>query len=491
MASQEEIRDVRIQKLHILKDRGINPYPATAPHTHTLREITDSFDALSGGDDVTVVGRIMSIRGQGAIRFVDIFDGTAKFQIVFKKDVDLSYIGTDVDDAFELFGETADAGDFIACTGALFVTQKGQHSIEAHAWQMLTKSLLAIPTEHFGIKDDDDRFRKRYLDILLNPELRDLFDKKAKFWDVTRNFLKDRGFLEVETPTLEITTGGAEARPFKTHHNDFDLDVFLRISVGELWQKRLMAAGFPKVFEIGRVYRNEGSSLEHLQEFTNMEFYTAFTGVSEGKELVKSLYQTIAQDVFGTTKFETRGHTFDLADEWTEIDYVAHVKEVTGIDVLEADESAMAEKLHELGVTFEGENRERMTDSLWKYCRKKISGPAFLVNHPKLVAPLSKDLEGQPGKTDMFQVIIAGSEIGRAHAELNDPLEQAERFKVQQALIDAGDDEAMMEDKEFVEMLEYGMPPTFGFGFGERFFAFLIDKPIRETQLFPLMRPRD
>jgi lysyl-tRNA synthetase class 2 len=252
-----------------------------------------------------------------------------------------------------------------------------------------------------------------------------------------------------------------------------------------------MAAGFSRTFEIGRVYRNEGGSAEHLQEFTNMEFYASYMNIEEGKKLVRDLYIKIAQDVFGKTAFETRGHKFDLADEWKDIDYVEEVKRQTGIDVLEDSEEKMEQTLKKLGVKFEGENRERMTDSLWKYCRKNISGPVYLVNHPKVVAPLSKENREDDRKTEMFQVIIAGSEIGRAHAELNNPLDQEERFLIQKKLIEKGDEEAMMPDAEFVEMLEYGMPPCFGFGFGERFFAFLVDKPVRETQLFPLMRPKE
>lgn len=306
-----------------------------------------------------------------------------------------------------------------------------------------------------------------------------------------RTFLKDRGFLEVETPTLELTTGGAEATPFKTHHNDFDLDVYLRISVGELWQKKLMAAGYPRTFEIGRVYRNEGSSPDHLQEFTNMEFYAAFMTTDEGKKLARELAITLAQEVFGTTEFTTRGHTFDLTNEWPDIDYITEVEKQTGINVLEAGEDDMKAKLEELGVEYAGDNRERLTDSLWKYCRKSITGPAFLVGHPKLIAPLSKTHPDNPQLTEMFQVLIAGSEMARAHAELNDPIEQRARFEEQKKLLEAGDTEAMMPDWEYVEAMEHGMPPNFGFAYGDRLFAFLADKPLRETVMFPLMKPRD
>jgi lysyl-tRNA synthetase class 2 len=492
MASHEELRAVRLQKKDTLLSKGIAVYPSDSKRTHEIQTLINDFETLSSTKEKVIIsGRIMSKRGQGAILFVDVFDGSAKIQTVLKKDNTISYIdNTSIEDCFDLFKETVDTGDFIEISGILFVTNSGQQSIEVDGWRMLSKSLLPIPDSWYGLEDEDTKLRKRYLDILLNPELQELFKQKSLFWKTARRFFEDKGFLEVETPTLEVTTGGAEARPFATHHNDFDIDVFLRISVGELWQKRLMTAGFPKTFELGRVYRNEGSSTEHVQEFTNLECYAAYMNIEDGKKLVQDLYQTLAQTVFGKTEFTTRGHTFDLAGQWDEIDYVEEVKKHTGVDVLESSEKEMEEALHSLGVKFDGKNRERMTDALWKYCRKKISGPAFLINHPKVVAPLSKELSTDNRKTEMFQVIIAGSEIGRAHAELNDPVDQAARFDIQNKLITEGDEEAMMSDSEFVEAMEYGMPPIFGFGFGERLFTFFADRPIREVQLFPLMKPK-
>jgi lysyl-tRNA synthetase class 2 len=250
-----------------------------------------------------------------------------------------------------------------------------------------------------------------------------------------------------------------------------------------------MAGGFQKTFEIGRVYRNEGSSPEHLQEFTNMEFYWSYADYRDGMKLVTELYRTIAREVFGKTQFTTRGHTFDLADEWKEINYADEIQKQTGINVYTSSEKDIKKKLEELHVKYEGDNRERLTDTLWKYCRKNISGPAFLVHHPVLVAPLAKALSDKQ-TVQMFQPLIAGSEVGRGYSELNDPIDQRERFLAQQKLTLAGDEEAMMFDGEFVEMLEHGMPPTCGFGFGERLFAFLADKPLRETHLFPLMKPK-
>lgn len=483
MSSLEELRNERLKKRDLLVAAGMDPYASDSLHTHTIDQVLKDFESLSDDEtELATSGRVMSLRRHGGSSFADLYDGTGKIQVFFSRDS----IGKKL---FDLLNDAIDQSDFIEVKGVPFLTKRGAEALAASDWRVLTKTIQAVPSEHFGLKDEDERYRKRYLDILLNPELREIFEKKSKFWEATREFMKQHGFAEVETPTLEITTGGAEARPFITHHNDFDIDVYLRISIGELWQKRLMAAGYPRTFEIGRAYRNEGTSPEHLQEFTNMEFYMAYANYKDGMELVKEMYRYLAKEVFGTTKFTTRGHTFDLASDWSEIDYVEEIKRQTSINVLVASKTEMEAKLQELGVTYEGNNKERLTDTLWKYCRKNISGPAFLVNHPLIVAPLAKK---QPGKdvVEMFQPIIAGSEVGRGYSELNDPEDQQKRFLEQQKLLEAGDDEAMMPDFEFVEMLEYGMPPTCGFGFGERLFSFMADKPLREVQLFPLMRPK-
>jgi len=486
MATRDELQQVREDKIKVLESAGMDPYPASVPRMHALSDVADQAGELEKSEEViSTTGRIMAIRGAGKIMFVVLQDGATRFQAVLKQDV------IESEEKMSLFKDAIDIGDFVSVTGPLFTTKKGEPSVLVHDWTIASKSLLPLPEKWAGLTDSDERFRKRYLDMLMNPELYALFQQKARFWEVTRSFLKTEGFLEVETPTLEVTTGGAEANPFKTYHNDFDIDVYMRISVGELWQKRLMAAGFPKTFEIGRVYRNEGSSPEHLQEFTNMEFYWAYANYRDGMEMTKKLYQTIATEAFGRTEFTTRGHTFDLADDWAEIDYRDEVKKQTGIDVLESSEEDMKAKLDELGVKYAGDNRERLMDTLWKYCRKNVAGPAFLIHHPKLVSPLSKSCPDNPELTERFQVILAGSEVGNGFSELNDPREQRARFEIQQKLIESGDEEAMMPEWEFVDMLEHGMPPACGFGFGERLFAFLVDKPIRETQMFPLMKPRE
>jgi lysyl-tRNA synthetase class 2 len=487
MASLEELRSERLSKLQKAEESGKASFPAKISLVGELMNAKTVKESLKEGEAhsslAIVAGRVMSKRGQGKIMFVDIADESDTIQTVFK-------IDTLAETEMIAFAEMVDLGDFIAVSGTPFITQRGEKSVEVKEWELLTKALLPMPSAHFGLENEEEAMRKRYLGFALDPGKRDLFYKKAKFWKVVRNFLDEKGFLEVETPTLETTTGGAEARPFKTYHNDFNMDVYMRICIGELWQKRLMAGGFAKTYEIGRAYRNEGSSPEHLQEFTNCEFYMAYADYKDGMKLVCELYRKIALEVFDTTKFEMKGHTFDLGEEWKEIDYADEIKNQTGIDIWGASDEDIKAKLTELHVKYDGENRERLTDTLWKYCRKNISGPAFLVNHPLLVAPLAKPRDD--GKTaQVFQPIFAGSEVGRGYSELNDPRIQRTNFEQQQELLDAGDEEAMMPDYEFVEMLEHGMPPTCGFGFGDRLFAFLSGLPIRETQLFPLVKPKE
>ena len=307
-----------------------------------------------------------------------------------------------------------------------------------------------------------------------------------------RRFHERHGFLEVQTPVLEVTTGGGDARPFATHHHALDMDVYLRISAGELWQKRLMVAGIPKTFEIGRIFRNEGMSAEHLQDYEQCEAYWAYADYKQMYEFLRDCYRYVAEETFGTMRFSIRGFDVDLAADWPLIDYAEEILKQTGMDIWEATEADMQAKLAELGVRYEdgATNRERLTDALWKYCRRSIGGPAILVNEPKALSPLAKSKPGDERVVERFHFVIAGSEVGQGYSELNDPADQRARFELQQAMRDAGDEEAQMADMEFVEALEYGMPPVAGHGFSERLLAFLMDKPARETQLFPLMRPR-
>lgn len=487
MSSLDEIREERIRKRGILVAAGMNPYAAETSRTHTIEKVLRDFENLSDEEtEVAVAGRIMAMRRHGGSVFVDLYDGTARMQIFFSKDT----VGTRL---FELLNDAIDPSDFIEVKGVPFLTKRGAEAISVSDWRVLTKALQSVPVEHFGIKDEDDRYRKRYLDILLDPELRAIFEKKAKYWKATRQFMEQEGFLEVHTPTLETTTGGAEANPFVTHHKDYDMEVFLRISVGEFWQKRLMASGLPKVYEVGRVYRNEGSSPDHLQEFTNLEFYASYMNFEEGLNFLERHIKYVLDEAFdGQRLFAIKGYEVDFSKPFEKIDYVEIIKRETGIDPMVATEVEIAATLAELGVEYEGNNRERLTDTLWKYCRKKIAGPVWLTGHPKLVSPLSKEHPEKRGTVLRAQLIVAGAEFNNCFAELNDPVDQRERFEVQEELIARGDDEAMMPDWEFVEMLEYGMPPTFGASsLGERFFAYLVDKPIRETQFFPLMKPKE
>jgi lysyl-tRNA synthetase, class II len=486
MASLEELRDERLKKKALLESRGHNPYPAKTLRTDSLEVFLDRFHLYEAGKDVvTLAGRLMSKRGQGGITFCDFSDGTGKTQLFFKADEMNSA-------AFELFNETTDIGDFIEATGIAYTTKRGEKSLFVQSWNMLTKSLRPLPDAWHGLKDEDERYRKRYLDILQNEELKDLFIKKAKFWQAVRTFLVTDEFLEVETPVLENTTGGADARPFMTHHNALDMDVYLRISAGELWQKRLMVAGYPKTFEIGRIFRNEGMSAEHLQDYTQLEFYWGYADAEKGILLVERLFQHVAQETFGTLEFTIGEFTVDLGKPWERYDYTETIQKYTGINIAEADLSSIEAKLKELHVQFDtaGWNKSRAVDTLWKYCRKQIGGPGFLVGVPKELSPLAKTSPENPLITERFQPIIAGSELGNGYSELNDPVDQAERFAAQAMLREGGDEEAQMTDTEFVEALEYGMPPTCGFGMSERVFAFLANKTVREAQLFPLLKPR-
>jgi len=483
MALLDTVRAERTDKIARLKEAGIESYPARTGRTHTVEQFLENHEALaSNSEQVVLAGRVLSMREHGGSLFVDVFDGT-KGQCFIQE----GKLGAE---AYKLFIDTVDAGDVIEISGTAFTTKRGMPSLDATDWRMLAKSLRPLPDEWYGIKDEDERFRKRYLDILLTKELADRIKRRSVFWNTFRTFLLERDYIEVETPVLETTTGGADARPFSTHHNALDMDVYLRISAGELWQKRLMVAGLPKVFEIGRIFRNEGMSAEHLQDYTQLEFYEAFKDYEAGMEMIIDLYRTIADKVYGTQTFSIKGFDVDLSKEWETYDFCTLMQKEYGLDPL--DETADWEVvLKDRGIPFEaGVGRERLVDTAWKQIRKTLAGPGFLINVPVYMEPLAKKSVKDSRVVERFQVMIAGSEIGKGFSELNDPVDQAERFKHQQALRDAGDDEAQMADAEFVEALEYGMPPAFGFGVSERLFSFLEGVSVREAQIFPLMRPR-
>ncbi len=485
MASLEEIRKVRIEKLNMLLAKGINPYPAKTAREYSLKEVVDSFEELSKKESIVLVGRVMAVRGQGGLIFFNINDGTSLFQGLLKKD--------EMDaEVFDLFVNTVDVGDFVEISGNLFITKKGQQTLQVKTWKMLVKSLRPLPDKWDGLQDEEERLRRRYLDIMFNPEVKDLVLKRTKFWNAFREFLNSKDFMEVETPILQNTTGGAEAKPFITHHNALDMEVYMRISP-ELWLKRLMVAGFPKVFEIGRVFRNEGMDAEHLQDYSHLECYEAYSDYNKGMEFVQEMYRFVALKTFDTTKFSIKNFEIDLASKWEVYDYTETIKKMTGVDISIADLEEVEMKLKTLKVVYDrGDafNLTRAIDNLWKYCRRQIAGPGFLVNVPVMMEPLAKRMESNPNLVERFQVILAGSEMGKGFSELNDPIDQMGRFMDQAKLREAGDDEAQMTDGEFVEALEYGMPPTFGLGFSERLFSFLANKPIRDCQIFPLLKPK-
>ena len=507
--SEQDIRAERLKKLEILKSAGMEGYPARTKRDISIADCIAKFEALEKAEkQVTIAGRVMSLRGQGGIMFADVFDGSTspttggthstssgqagRIQVVLQAESVKN---------IDLFEKVADAGDFFEFRGSAFKTKRGQPSLKVTGWQMLAKSLLPIPAEHFGIKDEELRLRERDVDILLTPELRAMIERRAKFWQAIRDFYLARGFTEVETPVLETSPGGADARPFITHHNALDIDVYLRISCGELWQKRLLIAGFSKVFEIGRIFRNEGQSREHLQDYTQLESYEAFSDVQAGKKHVQELYRHIAKEVYGKYTFEIGDHTVDFAEEWDIVDFCAAVKKEFGIDALSCSEKEAIQAVRDAKIQFglpagasakagETLNKARAVDHLWKHVRKGIAGPAFLTGVPVFLEPLAKRSGENADVVERVQIIIAGSEVGKGYSELNDPQDQRARFEEQEKLRKGGDEEAQRLDEDYIRAMEYGMPPAFGFGVSERLFAFLENKPAHETQLFPLLRPR-
>ncbi len=488
MTRKDEIVKERLRKLNELRKKGINPYATKFDKQDNAAKLQEKHKKLKAGskskDKVKIAGRVMIIRDIGKLMFVDLQDESGQIQLQLQK-------GETPKKQIDFFKNYVDAGDFIGVSGNITKTKRGELTILVEDLTLLTKSILPLPEKWHGLQDEEERLRKRYLDLIMNSETKELFLKRFKFWKAIRDFLLEKGFIEVETPVLENKTGGADAKPFATHHNALDIDVYLRISMGELWQKRLMVGGFEKTFEIGRQFRNEGMSPEHSQDYTQMEFYMAYANYEDGMRLVEEMYKHVVKEVLGTLKFKSNGFDIDLGEKWKRIEYVKEINKQTGIDYFKCKARDIEKKLDELKIEYDkGLEKERLIDLLWKYCRKNIKGPAFLIHHPVEVSPLAKRSEDER-VVERFIVLFAGSEQGNGYSELNDPVDQEERFKKQQKMREKGDEEAQMHDKEFVEALKYGMPPTCGFGLSERLFAFLMDKPIRECQIFPLMKPVD
>lgn len=475
----EKLRKVRLEKLEKIRKLGLDPYPAKSDKKQTIAECLKSQDKV-----VATAGRIMSIRGHGGSSFADIVDQSGKIQAFFSK--------SQLSDVNCQLLALLDIGDFIQVTGKVNKTKAGELTIFAEDFRLLTKSIRPIPSSFYGLRDVETRLRRRYLDLLVNPQVKDLFIKKAKFWTAVHDYLVRNDFLEVETPALEVIPGGADARPFITHHNALDTDFYLRISL-ELYQKRLLAGGFEKVFEIGKIFRNEGMDQEHLQDYLQMEFYWAYADFQTLMDFLEKYYQFIVKETLGSTKTVSHQHELDWSKSWPKIDYTKSFEQETGIDLLKNPSIEklylMAEKVGAKPTKKMGHGR--LIDAIYKKTiRPKIIKPSFLINHPVSVSPLAKRNPKSPQTVQRVQVMADGSEVGNGFSELNDPIDQEERFKEQQKLRAAGDEEAQMYDRDFVQVLEYGMPPAAGFGLSQRLFAVLVDKPIRETVLFPTVALR-
>jgi len=486
MATLKELRDERLRKLDDLKKLGVNPYPAESHRSHTLDQVHHQFDTLQG-QDVTVVGRIQNIRKFGKIAFVVIRDQSGQLQL---------FLGQDkvapLDTAQNQLGfdqlPLLDIGDFVEATGPVIKTQTGEVSVEAHQIRLLSKSLRPMPTAQEGFTNKEERLRRRYVDMNVNLDVRDRFVRRSRFWQATRDFLNDHGFIEVNIPVLEHTTGGADANPFVTHMDALNQDFYLRIS-HELPLKRLVGGGYEKVFNIGPRFRNENYSDEHLPEHVAMEWYWAYADWRDGMKFMTDMYRYVLEKTFGTQQFKVGRFDIDLSKEWEEWDYAEVIQKRYGIDVynctLDEVKNALAENKLEVEKT---ENKARGIDKLWKNIRKDVAGPVWLVNTPAFISPLSKANPDRPETVQRFQPVIAGSEMGNGYSELNDPVDQLRRFVEQQQMRDAGDDEAMMLDIDFVEMLEYGLPPTCGWGYSERVFWVFEGVTAREGVPFPQLR---
>jgi lysyl-tRNA synthetase class 2 len=486
MATLKDFRDERLRKLEDLKKLGFNPYPADAHRTHNAGAVVTDFEKLQG-KTATVAGRVIAIRKFGKLAFIVVkdFSGQIQFYLneadVAPRDTAKNQLG--IEDLPLL-----DTGDFIEATGTIEKSKTGEVSIFVKELRLLTKSLRPMPSATEGFTNKEERMRRRYVDMNVNQDVRDRFVRRSKFWQATRDFLNKNDFIEVNIPVLEHTTGGADANPFVTHMDALDQDFYLRIS-HELPLKRLIGAGFEKVYDLGPRFRNENYSDEHLPEHVAMEWYWAYANWEDGRKFMEAMYSDVLQKTFGTLQFTLGKFDVDMSKEWEIWDYATVIKDKYGIDVYESSldevKKALADNKLEVEKT---ENRARGIDKLWKNIRKDVAGPVWLINTPTFISPLAKTNPEDPREAQRFQSVIAGSELGNGFSELNDPLDQLERFKEQQGMREAGDDEAMMLDIDFVEMLEYGMPPACGWGHSERVFWIFEGVTAREGVPFPQLR---
>lgn len=480
-----EVLRIRREKFAALKEAGRNPFEQTRyDRTAYAQQIADHFDEMEN-QPVSIAGRIMSKRAMGKASFFDVADASGRIQIYIKRDI----VGEDTYDQFKKW----DIGDIVGVKGEVFRTKHGEISIRATEVILLSKSLLPLPEKFHGLTNTDLRYRQRYVDLIMNPDVRDVFVKRSMIIKELRAFLDNKGYLEVETPVLHNIAGGAAARPFITHHNTLNIDMYLRIAL-ELHLKRLIVGGFDKVYEIGRVFRNEGMDTKHNPEFTMLEFYQAYADYEDIMNLTEELLRDVTMKVLGTTKVVYGGEEIDLGKPFERITMVDAVKKYTGVDFNEIhtlEEARAVAKEHNI----QYEERHLKGDILNlffdEFVEDKLIQPTFLMGHPVEISPLSKRNKDNPGYTERFELFITGREFANAFSELNDPIDQKERFEHQLELKAQGDEEATDMDNDFITALEYGLPPTGGFGMGvDRLVMFLTNQPsIRDVLLFPTMKP--
>lgn len=483
-----EERAVRLEKLHAAREMGIDPYPARVSRTHEVAALLGLFETLSAdGTQVTVTGRLKAVRGHGGACFADLEDGSGKIQLHMKSDV----LGTG---SFETFEKLVDRGDFLQVTGTPFVTKRGEKSVEAKAWTLLTKTLAPMPDKWAGLADVETRYRKRYLDLVANAEVRALFKKRSAIVREIRDFMHEEGFMEAETPMLQPIAGGASARPFITHHNALDIDLYLRIAT-ELHLKRLVVGGFDKVFEIGRCFRNEGIDHSHNPEFTSIETYQAYADYNDVMNMTERMLARVAAKVNGVTFVEFDGMKIDFGGSYPRISFRDALIEHADLDIDQLPtrgDLATAAEMRGVEVRSE-DGKGVILDNLYKkLVRPKIVDPTFITDHPVEILPLAKRKPGAGDYVESFQLVLGrGIELAKAFTELNDPLDQRARFEEQEKLRARGDAEAQPMDTDFLEALETGMPPTGGFGMGiERLCMVLTGQhSIKEIILFPTHRP--
>ena len=480
------LMQIRREKLKELQDAGKDPYEITKfNRTNTAGEIKANYEKFEE-KDVTVAGRIIAKRIMGKASFCTIQDSDEKIQSY----VSINDLGEESYKAFK----TWDIGDIIGITGFVFKTRTGEISVHAKSVTLLSKSLRPLPEKFHGLKDVDLRYRQRYVDLIMNPEVKKTFIKRTQIINEIRNILNEKGYLEVETPILNTISGGATARPFITHHNTLDIDMYLRIAT-ELNLKRLIVGGYDKVYEIGRIFRNEGMDIRHNPEFTSIEFYSAYQDYHDMMDITEEIFQRCSMKVCGTTKIIYQGTEIELGGKWKRISMIDSIKEVTGVDfnTINTDEEAVAlAKERNIEIPKGKETRGNVISLFFdEYVEKTLVQPTFIYDYPIEISPLAKKCKNDPRLTQRFEVFIDGREYGNAFSELNDPIDQYERFKEEIRARENGDDEAGMMDEDFVMALEYGLPPTGGEGIGiDRLVMLLTDSAsIRDVLLFPTMKP--